>query len=273
MWQWTRLASAKWEEEWEERLRPLSGSSLAITALPGGRSVRLQVFASKKKLEEIQRHFGGRISRLRQEAWLRPVAMPPLRIRRALVVFGDTAQWKAAAPNPTPIFIPAGLAFGTGHHATTAGCLRLLADSARSLPSDWRMADLGCGSGILGIAGAKLGASAVEALDYDPECVRTAKANVERNRVDNMRVRRGDVLRWKPRARFEIITANLFSDVLIVAAPVIAHALKPGGTLVFSGVLRDQSDACLRAFAGAGLAELMARGRGKWIFGSARKVA
>ena len=116
------------------------------------------------------------------------------------------------------------MAFGTGEHATTATCRRLLADIAAELPAGFTALDLGTGAGILAIAAKALGASRVEAVDYDPVAVRIAQQNASTNGFRTIKVSRGDVLKLAIRRPFDVVLANLFSDVLIAAAPRIAHA-------------------------------------------------
>jgi ribosomal protein L11 methyltransferase len=81
-----------------------------------------------------------------------------------------------------------------------------------------------------------------------------------------------DVLHWKPARKFDLLTANLFSDTLILAAPRLARALRVGGALIFSGVLREQFAEVEEAFRRVGLLLEEHNPRGKWVFGLARKV-
>jgi len=166
------------------------------------------------------------------------------------------------------------MAFGTGSHPTTAGCLRLLADVASSRPAGlWHQADLGAGSGILALAGKIFGAGTVEAIDYDRICLREVRRNAKLNRLrlDHMEV--GDVHAWVPQRPCHVITANLFSDTLISSGPRLARALAPGGLLIFSGVLREQLGAVLDALQQTGLQRGFFNPRGKWVFGILHKPA
>ena len=102
---------------------------------------------------------------------------------RSLTERSRAAETKATPERPV-LLIPAGMAFGTGDHATTATCLRFLADVADSLAGKpWEMLDLGTGSGILALAARVLGAKRVEAGDFDPDSVRTAKESATRRTV------------------------------------------------------------------------------------------
>jgi ribosomal protein L11 methyltransferase len=151
------------------------------------------------------------------------------------------------APPPAgvvPIRLDAGLAFGSGEHATTQGCLLALERLA------WRrrrrrVLDLGCGSGILAIAAAKLGATRVVAADNDPLAVAVARENAIRNRVGH-RVRclvsegyRNPLLgTFGP---YDLILANILADPLCALARDCARHLAPGGTAVLSGLLERQA--------------------------------
>jgi len=122
------------------------------------------------------------------------------------------------------ISIPPHLAFGTGHHATTATVLRLLADFAEDRAgSEWSLLDLGTGSGVLAIAGARLGATRVWACDNDPHAVRIARTNAGRNGAKDIVVDEIDVLRWKPRRKWTCVAANLFCTILEQAFPAIVQ--------------------------------------------------
>jgi ribosomal protein L11 methyltransferase len=163
------------------------------------------------------------------------------------------------------------MAFGTGEHATTATCLRLLVDITGRLSEAFTTLDLGTGAGILAVAAKALGASEVMAVDYDPVAVRIAKQNAATNGFPSLRVSRADVLELTVRKPFDIVLANLFSDVLLKAAPRIACATKPEGWLVFSGVLRDQAPEVASAFQAAGFAKPRIITRGKWCAGSCQR--
>jgi ribosomal protein L11 methyltransferase len=163
------------------------------------------------------------------------------------------------------------MAFGTGEHATTATCLRLLTDIAADLLPNFSALDLGTGAGILAIAAKALGAGRVEAVDYDPIAVRIARHNASVNGFPTIRISQGDVLKLNARKRYDVVLANLFSDVLAKAAPRIARATKPGGWLVFSGVLRGQMGDVSDAIQAAGFARARVVAHGKWRAASCQR--
>ena len=159
------------------------------------------------------------------------------------------------------------MAFGTGDHATTARCLRLLAEAAKPLRGKpWSLLDLGCGSGILALAAERLGATQVLGCDFDARCVRISGENAAANNLPRSRFVKADVLHWKPpgKSPWDIVTANLYSTILTAAAPMIAGTIKPGGVLILSGILAVEEKAILKTFSALGLRHRKTLKRGKW---------
>jgi len=146
------------------------------------------------------------------------------------------------------IHLDPGLAFGTGTHPTTRMCLRWLARQAASTPSAsgaWtRVLDYGCGSGILAIAAARLGARGVEAVDIDPAAVRATADNAQRNGVP---VRAG--LPDTAAGVYPLVLANILATPLKLLAPLLAGHVAPGGWLVMAGILERQADDLRAAYA------------------------
>jgi ribosomal protein L11 methyltransferase len=154
------------------------------------------------------------------------------------------------------IVIDPGQAFGTGAHATTRLCLELLL----GLPAGGSFADLGCGSGVLAIAAARLGFAPVLACDHDPAAVAAATANAAANGV-GIAARRAD-LRRDPIPSAPVVVANLVGPLLLELAPQLAAAASE--TLIVSGLLATESRAVAAAFADAGLAVREERSEGEW---------
>jgi ribosomal protein L11 methyltransferase len=121
--------------------------------------------------------------------------------------------------------------------------------------------DLGTGTGILALAAARFGAKRVIAIDDDPVAIATARANARRNKINNIDFRVADVRWWPFPPRIEIITANLFSELLIEILPKLKRAQR----LIFSGILHEQKAHLIRALKRNGIAVLETRRRGKWI--------
>lgn len=265
------MTSAKWEEEWLERLQFLGPGRAVIIGWPGSRSVRIEAFCEEKTGRALVRKFGGKLTRARD--WTTEPDRPrkPLRIRGRLTVHGDADSFHAHAGRAVPLLVPAGMAFGSGDHVTTASCLRMLCDASADLPAGWRAIDAGTGSGILALAAVALGAGNVEAFDFDPACVRIAKANARANKSRAVAVARMDVLKWRAAAPADIVMANLFSDLLIQAAPRLHRATKRGGRLIFSGVLRTQLNEVVETFQKLGFEITRTVVRGKWSAGLCRR--
>ena len=271
LWRWTRMSSAKWEEEWLERLQFLGPGRAVIIGWPGSRSVRIEAFVDEKNGRKLVREFGGRLTKARDWTMLADQPRKPLKIRGKLTVHGDAESFAKHKGRGAALLVPAGMAFGTGEHATTASCLRMLCDVAGPLPAGWTAIDAGTGSGILAIAAATLGAVDAEAFDFDPASVRIAKANVRANRARAVRVAQADVLQWKAAAPADVVMANLFSDLLMQAAPRLKRGVKRGGHLIFSGVLRAQLPEVLATFERLGFVVERTVIRGKWSAGQCRR--
>lgn len=279
MFAWKKLASAKWEDAWVERLTFLGPTRLALTSLPGAKTIRIEAYAlTKQEADGLLEQFGGQVRPLKAQYFAKQdtEVRDPIRIRGKLLIVSserDRRRWAGQFPSRKTLLVPAAMAFGTGEHATTASCLRFLADTADALAGDsWDMLDLGTGSGILAIAGRMLGARKVDAFDFDPHAVRTARENVHANGVDSIVVKKLDVTKWSPQRSWDVVVANLFSAILITAAPAIAAATRPGGRMIFSGILRSQEAECVRAFRENGFRiEAIAR-RGKWVTGKGRRM-
>jgi len=267
---WRKLASAKWEDAWVERLRFVGPERLAITSVTGSRMVRLEAYAiTEKEGRHLVREFGGTV-RTGSAKMARVAARDeaPVKIRsRLILVKNEPSRDKLQQQFPLRkvIVVPAAMAFGTGEHATTAQCLRFLCDAAADRRTEpWDMLDLGTGTGVLAIAARALGASRAEAFDFDPQAVRTARENVRLNRANGIAVRRVDVTDWIPSRSFAVVTANLFSEVLIRAAPAIVASVAANGMLLVSGILRSQESDSLREFQRHLRLGTVAR-RGKWV--------
>ena len=272
MFVWSKLSGAKWMDAWEERFA--GNPNLVIELIKGGKSIRLRLFCqSKHEAEAIVAQFGGSISQLAHAEWTKPVAPPrPVKVRAALLLTPEVRPRELALiqkdhPHRQIIMIPPEMAFGTGDHATTSTCLRLLVDVAKARRSTpWSVADLGTGTGVLAIAARKLGSGPVYACDFDPFAVEVVNRNIARNGTRGIAVKQQDVLQWKPRkAGYDVVMANLFSTVLIQAWPVMAKALATGGDLIVSGILATQAWDVFTAAAGEGLGFTQVIRKGKWV--------
>jgi len=268
MYTWRKRVTAAWLRDRGDDLSGQFGPALAITERPGKARATLEICVpTKSAARDLVRQFGGGVEKLRTD-WLehfsRQSQSKPLRVGARLII-ETTPRKQRGRPARPIIFIPAETAFGTGDHATTAMCLRLLERHTRSRAPGWSMLDAGTGSGILAIAASCFGAARVLAIDNDPVACAIAKRNARANGIRNIEFRTGDVLNLKVTEKFDIITANLFSEILIAALPGWSRHVASGGFLILSGILRTQEKTVASGLRRAGFALQEARRRGKWV--------
>ena len=212
-----------------------------------------------------------RVEQLGEDDWvtMSQAGLQPVRAGRF------TVHTPTHAPEPGRINfeIDASLAFGTGQHATTSGCLAALDRLEREGARFANVADIGTGTGLLAFAALTLWPQArCIATDIDAQAIEVARDNAAINRVavghgagelllgvaDGM-----DSPLLSARAPFDLIIANILAGPLIELAPAFATALAPGGTIVLAGLLDTQAEAVAAAYASEGLA-LKERGSGEW---------
>ena len=184
----------------------------------------------------------------------------PQRIARLLIV----PSWldQPPAPGEVVLQLDPGMAFGTGLHPTTRGCLELL---QRIEPMPPRVLDVGSGSGILAIAALALGARHVDALDTDPVAVAATLENAGRNGVaDRMNARAGTLDHDCPDP-YPLVLANLVAAVLIELAARLAAYSAPGGTLLASGIIAERGDEVIAALEASGFATEERLDDGEWV--------
>lgn len=265
MYLWKYQASAPWLAAHETELEENRPGLVAVIEYPGRSRLFVQVTcATRAEAARLERRYGGTTESLGKdwpERYLAGEEHAPLRIGRRLFVV-TKAQTAGATPQ---LVIPAAGAFGTGEHATTAMSLRLLEEVTRTTSPQWRLLDAGTGTGILALAARSFGAIEVLGLDNDPRAVAHAKENARRNEITRARFVQADVLRWKPAGLFDVITANLFSELLIAALPTFRRALRPDGRLIVSGILREQASEVTGALGAESFHVEKTRRRGKWL--------
>jgi ribosomal protein L11 methyltransferase len=161
---------------------------------------------------------------------------PPLEIGRFLIA----PSWEETPHTDGRVLIrlDPGLAFGTGQHPTTQMCLELLSERASTLAGK-TLLDVGCGSGVLSIAACKMGAQAT-ASDFDPHCTEATRENAAMNDVQFSVVEAAG-LDWCQET-FDVVIANLMSDLLITLAPALARVAKEQSTLIVSGISSPRAD-------------------------------
>jgi ribosomal protein L11 methyltransferase len=179
--------------------------------------------------------------------------LPPVRAGR-FIVHGAHDRSRVA-PNAIGIEIEAGLAFGTGHHGTTRGCLLAL-DAGAKRARARRVLDLGTGSGVLAIAAARLSKRKVVATDIDKAALACARDNARRNSAGALvtAVQASGCRGLDAHPPFDLIFANILLTPLLRMASTLARLVAPGGQIVLSGLVPAQANAILSTYRGLGLA-------------------
>ena len=164
----------------------------------------------------------------------------PIRVSARLWI---VPSWhEAPDPQAIVLVLDPGMAFGTGSHPTTRLCLEWL---ERCVLPGMSVLDYGCGSGILAIAAARLGATDVVGVDIDPQAVTSARHNAESNRVSA----RFQDSACQLTGQFDRVVANILANPLKVLAPAISAYVRPGGSLALSGILVEQTEELIAAYA------------------------
>jgi ribosomal protein L11 methyltransferase len=263
-WGWQRWIVAGRQEDWIERLQRAGYATWTVTERVDRARRLLAVYSAKRaEVAVLQRQFGGQVRAVATSEWLRTKPAPPIRIGKKLEIAQEkpTKSKRVTVPR---LVIPHGLAFGSGEHATTAMLLRALADGGEL--SRAKVLDLGTGSGVLALAARLFGARKIVATDFDADAIRTARENEALNFSQPLvKWQRGDVLKRRIPARYDLILANLYSGILIEAAAPIAACVAPEGSLWQSGILRSQQDDVIAAYDHQGLHLVRATRRGKWV--------
>lgn len=189
---------------------------------------------------------------------------PVMRVGRRLVI---RPTWREHEPadGDVVVALDPGMAFGTGLHPTTRLCLAgLEAWADEGLLDGARLLDVGCGSGILGIAGALLGAREVVAVDTDPIAVEATTANAALNGLgDGLVARQGSLP--APGEPYPLVVANLIASLLVDLAPALAGSVERGGRLLTSGIFVDRESNVVSALAAAGFEAVGRSAEGDWV--------
>ena len=190
---------------------------------------------------------GVRAVEMDDEDWARrsQSSLRAVRVGRIVVAPPWAAEASASAPDTLTIVIEPAMGFGSGHHATTRLCL----DALQRIGVDGRfVVDIGTGSGVLALAAARLGASAVLAIDVDPDALDNARSNAAMNGSPAAVEFRLADFRTDSTPAADVVVANLTGGMLAANAFSIARGVVPGGLLVLSGITAEERDAVLGAF-------------------------
>ncbi len=183
----------------------------------------------------------------------------PINVGQTLAI---VPPWEKAPEGKVPIIVDPGMAFGTGHHETTRFCLATIERLAEQT-AHGRFCDIGTGTGILAIAARKLGFSEAVGVDTDPLAVDAAKRNVVHNQLDNIALYEGSV--EKTDGTFDLIAANLLSEILKALASEIVARMKPDSLALLSGILVGQEDEVIETFSALGTTVEEKLIDGRWV--------
>ena len=244
----TAVVEARWAEAFSEALLQAGAESSAIdepeaaaprvsALIAAGAEPAAVVAAAAARCGLAAPAFS--VERVADDDWVRrtQVQFTPFELERLWV----GASWHAAPAGKAVVRLDPGLAFGTGSHATTRLMLEFM---AREMAGGERVLDYGCGSGILAIAAAQLGAARVAAVDVDPQAVVATRANAQANGVA-VEAYSGEAL---PPGSYDIVLSNILARPLIVLAPLLAARTAPGGRLALAGLLSAQAQEVAQAY-------------------------
>jgi len=260
-WAWRRWIGSNTKELWAGRLEAAK-IPWVVTERPQRSRILLEAYTEQQEVAVLlNRQFGGQVRLVKTSEWVQSMPAPPLRIGRKLEIVHAKAKKRSTLPQ---LHIPHGVAFGSGDHATTHMLL-----GALTRFENWdrtSVLDLGTGSGALALTARLFGARKIVATDFDADAVRTARQNEALNFHEPViRWQCADVKRLKVKSPYDLVLANIFSEILCQAAPQIAGSVAPGGQLWLSGILREQQKDVVPAYRRQKLKLVRAVSRGKWI--------
>jgi len=279
MFVWSKVSPVSKQSILEDQFLGLAQTNAVITEMPGKKRFRIEVYCDDKNdAQKNLNEFGGNVSELKIKDWAKMNASsdrPPIKIRDRLIIT-DKDEPKEIKKiydrfeGRDVISIPAALAFGTGDHETTSTCLRLLVDLAKEYNKsneDWSLCDIGTGTGILAIAAKMLGSKMVECFDFDSTAISIAKRNISKNQMPGIVIYEADLFEWEPKKKkcWDIITANIFANVLNANLSKIFNALAPGGNLILSGILREHENSVIESAQKTSLTNPIIYRKGKWV--------
>ena len=263
-------------EVWEDETPPPSQRVIVRAYFP----VDTQTEERKERLREALWHLGQhypipepRFTVMRDDDWVEAWKRHyhPLRLGRHLYI---RPLWRTVddqRPDDVMLVLDPGTAFGTGTHPTTQLCLLALEDG---VAQGAQVLDLGCGSGILGIAALKLGAARVLALDTDALAVKAAAHNAALNGVaPRLTALEGSLERVQAmRQSFDLLLCNILARVIVrLCDEGLGEVVRAGGHAIFSGIIDTQADEVEQALRRTGLEPFSRRTQGDWVAIEARK--
>jgi len=222
----------------------------------------------KQELQYLQIRMGNvpielNVTEVQEEDWANSwkAYFKPEKVGRKTVI---KPSWEDYTPQKDDLVIELdpGMAFGTGNHATTTLCIKLL---EKYVDTGMEVFDAGTGSGILSILAAKLGAKSVHALDFDTVAVEVAKENVKINGLEgNIQVSHSDLLK-KAAGKADLIVANIVADIIIKLIPSVPDKIKEKGIFISSGIIDERKEDVLKALVEHGFKVIEVREEAGWV--------
>ena len=256
---------------WEDWENHHSFHTLYFTAEP-------EAAAAKAKIESLLpewKEFGVEVKNIElfpikredwAEVWKKYFNI--LHISDRLVIKPSWLEY-TPGPNQKIVEIDPGMSFGTGQHATTAYCLKMI-DKLIDDENIKTFLDAGCGSGILSIAAAKLGCREIDAFDIDPDSIMIAGENIEINKIapGNISLQTAPLAEFTaPRRTYDLVAANILAHILRENRDKIISFVKPGGKLILAGILTSDFENTAQYFCEAGLEQVDAFTEKEWTSG------
>ena len=270
-----RSLVGQWPTSWTPAENGRAEISLFLPAHRGS----AKLLRSVRAFSDILKHLGLatgpiRLRRrvIRTKDWARAWrnSFEPVEISPTLVVKPTWAKWPEH-DGQVVIEIDPTLAFGTGHHPTTAFCLRMIERQKAKEPLSFL--DCGCGTGILAIAAARLNYSPIIGIDFDRQAVRVARGNLKRNGVERqVKIVRCALEKFSMSGKHDVVTANLATDTLIKNARRLTRLVRPGGTLVLAGVLDRYARRVSSVFRALGWRRVAGESAGGWTSWAMRRL-
>lgn len=266
-WRWRRWIRVGEEEQWLGRLAWLDFERVTFTGRPNAVRQYVEVYGTDEaEKRRLLAEAGGRAEAVKA-AWMRAPHRPkPLRVTEELFIVDQpekVSKCERAHPGAKALCVPADIAFGTGEHETTGMAMR---EMARRSLAGHTVLDAGTGAGLLALVARALGAERIDAFDFDPDCVRIAARNEEENYGDStITWKQADVAKWPARQHYDLVVANLFSELLIANAKRLAGWVASGGRLIATGIFVDQEKPVAQALLATGLERVLRRRRGRWV--------
>ncbi|MBC7780985.1 MAG: 50S ribosomal protein L11 methyltransferase [Proteobacteria bacterium] len=236
--------------EWNEPMRPIRWQRARLAALFDTAEAALHIVASALDACAIDRNLLRQTRTIADADWVAQTQreFEPIAITDRLWI---VPSWhRPPDPSALNLVIDPGRAFGSGSHPTTRLCLQWLAQHVHAGAS---VLDYGCGSGVLAIGAARLGAVRVVGVDIDPEAVATATANARANGVAQVQFLLPEAMTPGPVAssRFDLVVANILARPLMTLAPLLVAHLRHGGRIALAGLLDTQVEQIAQAYAPA----------------------